>query len=94
MVYTKETYNGFICCVPSISGDGRVSNWIIVKTALWWEDKMTVMFKKVRTTGTSGASFKTVPVVTNVKTFTRRDYLHFKSRPISSLSQKEKLFRF
>ena len=29
---------------PSISGDGRVTNWIIVRTALWWEDKMAIAF--------------------------------------------------
>ena len=33
-----------------------MTNWIIVKNSLWWEDKMTVMFQKVRTAGTSGAS--------------------------------------
>ena len=28
----------------SISGDGRVTNWIIVRTSLWWEDKMAIAF--------------------------------------------------
>ena len=51
-----KTLNVYIFFVLSISGDGRVTNWIIVKNSLWWEDKMTVMFQKVRTAGTSGAS--------------------------------------
>ena len=30
----------------SVSGDGRVTNWTIVKTALWYSDIMLITFSK------------------------------------------------
>ena len=30
----------------SVSGDGRVTNWTIVKTALWHSDIMLITFSK------------------------------------------------
>ena len=30
----------------SVSGDGRVSNWTIVKTALWYNDTLLINFSK------------------------------------------------
>ena len=30
----------------SVSGDGRVTNWTIVKSALWFNDKLCINFEK------------------------------------------------
>jgi hypothetical protein len=31
----------------SIAGDGRVTNWTIVKTALWYTDTLSITFSQI-----------------------------------------------
>ena len=38
-------YTYLFSCI-SVSGDGRVSNWTIVKTALWYNDTLLINFSK------------------------------------------------
>lgn len=43
--WAKDNLDGYLNFY-SVSGDGRVSNWTIVKTALWFTDIMFISFSK------------------------------------------------
>ena len=43
MKWAKDNLDGYLNFY-SISGDGRVSNWTIVKTALWCTDALNITF--------------------------------------------------
>ena len=43
--WAKDNLDGYLNFY-SVSGDGRVTNWTIVKTALWYTDIMFISFSK------------------------------------------------
>ncbi len=43
--WAKDNLDGYLNFY-SVSGDGRVTNWTIVKTALWYTDIMSITFSK------------------------------------------------
>ena len=43
--WTKDNLDGYLNFY-SVSGDGRVTNWTIVKTALWYTDILSIAFSK------------------------------------------------
>ena len=45
MKWAKDNLDGYLNFF-SISGDGRVSNWTIVKTALWYTDALNITFSR------------------------------------------------
>ena len=45
MKWAKDNLDGYLNFY-SVSGDGRVTNWTIVKTALWYTDIMLITFSK------------------------------------------------
>ena len=45
MKWAKDNLDGYLNFY-SVSGDGRVTNWTIVKTALWHSDIMLITFSK------------------------------------------------
>ena len=45
MKWAKDNLDGYLNFY-SISGDGRVSNWTIVKMALWFTDALNITFSR------------------------------------------------
>ena len=45
MKWAEDNLDGYLNFY-SVSGDGRVTNWTIVKTALWYSDIMLITFSK------------------------------------------------
>ena len=45
MKWAKDNLDGYLNFY-SVSGDGRVTNWTIVKTALWFTDTLNITFSK------------------------------------------------
>lgn len=45
MKWADDNLDGYLNFY-SVSGDGRVTNWTIVKTALWYSDIMLITFSK------------------------------------------------
>ena len=43
--WAKDNLDGYLNFY-SVSGDGRVTNWTIVKTALWYTDVLSITFAK------------------------------------------------
>ena len=43
--WAKDNLDGYLNFY-SVSGDGRVTNWTIVKTALWYTDTLNITFSK------------------------------------------------
>ena len=43
--WAKDNLDGYLNFY-SVSGDGRVTNWMIVKTALWFNDTHNIHFNK------------------------------------------------
>ena len=43
--WAKDNLDGYLNFY-SVSGDGRVTNWTIVKTALWHTDILAIKFSK------------------------------------------------
>ena len=43
--WAKDNLDGYLNFY-SVSGDGRVTNWTIVKTALWFNDILNIQFNK------------------------------------------------
>ena len=43
--WVKDNLDGYLNFY-SVSGDGRVTNWTIVKTALWFTDVLNISFTK------------------------------------------------
>lgn len=43
--WAKDNLDGYLNFY-SVSGDGRVTNWTIVKTALWFTDTLNISFSK------------------------------------------------
>ncbi len=43
--WAKDNLDGYLNFY-SVSGDGRVTNWTIVKTALWFNDTLNIQFSK------------------------------------------------
>ena len=43
--WAKDNLDGYLNFY-SVSGDGRVTNWMIVKTALWFNDTLNIHFNK------------------------------------------------
>ncbi len=43
--WARDNLDGYLNFY-SVSGDGRVTNWTIVKTALWFTDIMSITFSK------------------------------------------------
>ena len=43
--WVKDNLDGYLNFY-SVSGDGRVTNWTIVKTALWFTDTLNIEFTK------------------------------------------------
>jgi hypothetical protein len=41
-----HVYNFSMSCACAVSGDGRVTNWTIVKTTLWYTDELVINFCK------------------------------------------------
>ena len=63
MHWAKDNLDGYMNFY-SCSGDGRVTNWTIVKTSLWFSDLLVVNFKKEL------QNFKNpVPMTDGVRTF-------------------------
>ena len=61
--WAKDNLDGYMNFY-SCSGDGRVTNWTIVKTSLWFSDLLVVNFKKEL------QNFKNpVPMTDGVRTF-------------------------
>ena len=44
--WLNSTHTLIYSLCNSVSGDGRVSNWTIVKTALWYNDTLLINFSK------------------------------------------------
>ena len=44
--WAKDNLDGYLNFY-SVSGDGRVTNWTIVKTALWCTDVLSITFSKL-----------------------------------------------
>ena len=45
--WAKDNLDGYLNFY-SVSGDGRVTNWTIVKTALWFTDTLNITFSKIQ----------------------------------------------
>ena len=43
--WAKDNLDGYLNFY-SVSGEGRVNNWMIVKTALWFNDTLNIHFNK------------------------------------------------
>ena len=46
MKWAKDNLDGYLNLF-SIAGDGRVTNWTIVKTALWYTDTLSITFTQI-----------------------------------------------
>ena len=44
--WANDNLDGYLN-LYSIAGDGRVTNWTIVKTALWYTDTLSITFSQI-----------------------------------------------
>ena len=67
--WAKDDIDGYLNFF-SISGDGRVSNWTIVKTAMWSTDVLTIGYEKsLKNFDNPGTIFKGMPYLDCVMYF-------------------------
>ena len=61
----KDNLDGYLNFY-SVSGDGRVTNWTIVKTALWNTDVLSITFTKQLENFTKEETFKLLKGMYNI----------------------------
>ena len=65
MKWAKDNLDGYLNFY-SVSGDGRVTNWTIVKTALWYTDVLSITFTKALNNFPEAEKHKSIKGISNI----------------------------